>query len=240
MGSLAAGGAAAVGTGAFTSVSAERSVNVQVASDANAFLQLSSISWSNNSQDYTTTSQGTLDIFHPSDDVDGDGFNKNAVTYVDNLFRIGNQSSQTQYVWLAEVGNPDYISNSFESPAGPHFVAFYTPGNRDGENWQGISYGSAPEDDANQNTRGPDQPNSKAPADAAPFNGDGMSDDPPGARADAVEIAPGNYVNVGMVVDTTISNWTTGEPDRKPVLGDLLDSVIVKARADEADTPVTL
>ncbi|MDB2241284.1 hypothetical protein [Halorubrum ezzemoulense] len=243
LGALASGSAAAVGTGAFTSVNAERAVNIDVASDANAFLGLDRISGSENSQDYTTlTSTSELKLFDPQN-VGGDGFNQDAVTFVDNLFKIKNQSSQKQYVWLEEIGAPDGPTGgsgftSGERPTGMFFVGFYAGGDRNGD-WGGISYGSAPEDPNNPNDRGPDQPNSKAPADSAPFNGVGDVT-PPGDRARAVGIEAGNEITVGMVVDTTLAGVRFYDEDQELVPGDLIDRVVVKSRADKSDTPVTL
>lgn len=57
LGALSTGSAAALGTGAFSSVEAERSVSVSLAEDANAYLALESTS------EYTTTeSDGTLKL----------------------------------------------------------------------------------------------------------------------------------------------------------------------------------
>ncbi len=56
MGSLAAGGAAATGTGAFTQVTAERDVTVKTAGDAGAYLDLNPIS------EYSEISGGQLTL----------------------------------------------------------------------------------------------------------------------------------------------------------------------------------
>ncbi|QKY20959.1 hypothetical protein B4589_011455 [Halolamina sp. CBA1230] len=242
LGSLTAAGAAGIGTGAFTSVTAERGVNVNVAPDANAYLGLDQISGEPNSQDYTSINDGELKLFDTGT-VDGSGFNLDAVTLVDNLFKIKNQSSQKQYVWLSEIGDPNGPAGgsqftSGQRPTGMFFVGFYAPGDRSGT-WDGISYGSSPEDPNNPNNRGPDQPNDKRPADAAPFNGNGEVEQPSGDRAAAVGIAAGDEVKVGMAVDTTMAGqWIDSDVELSP--GDLLDRVIVKSVADSADTPVTL
>jgi hypothetical protein len=243
MGSLAAAGAAGIGTGAFTSVTAERGVNVNVASDANAYLGLDQISGEPNSQDYTSINDGELKLFDTGT-VDGSGFNLDAVTLVDNLFKIKNQSNQGQYVWLSEIGDPNGPAGgsgftSGQRPTGMFFVGFYAPGDRSG-NWDGISYGSSPEDPNNPNTRGPDQANSKAAADAAPFNGVGEVEQPDGHRATAVGIGAGNEITVGMAVDTTMAGKRFYDEDVELSPGDLLDRVIVKSVADPNDAPVVL
>ena len=243
LGALVSGSAAAMGTGAFTSTEAERSINVNVAEDTNAFLGLDSISGSPNSEDYArVTENGELQLF-ATRNVDGDGFNLDSVTLVDDLFKITNQSSQGQYVYLGEIGAPSGPEGGGESgfgtrPTGQFFVGFYAPGDRDGE-WDGISYGSAPEDPNNPNTRGPNQPDSKAPADAAPFDGSGEVQ-PPGKRANPQFVGAGESINVGMVVDTTSAGETFADEDTKLQAGDLLNRVVVKAKANPDDAPTTL
>jgi hypothetical protein len=95
-----------VGTGAFTSVEADRSVDVEVAGDSSAYLQLEKTS-SSNSQQYVNVNSGkvSFDFSSGNTDVAGNGFNPNAVTEVENLLRVGNQGTQTVefYVDLSGV-----------------------------------------------------------------------------------------------------------------------------------------
>lgn len=94
LGALSAGGAVVTGTGAFTSVSANRDVTVQVADDANAFLALRGIG---PNKPYTETSNGTLGIDLTSDNATGaggQGVNTNAVTVFAELFEVQNQGTQ--------------------------------------------------------------------------------------------------------------------------------------------------
>lgn len=80
LGTLAAGSAGAIGTGAFTSVSASRSVSVQTAADSNAFLALEA----GDSGLVTGTDDGTLEINldGTAEGADGTGVNMNAVTTI--------------------------------------------------------------------------------------------------------------------------------------------------------------
>lgn len=109
LGALASGTAAAVGTGAFSSVSATRSVDVEVADDASAYLRLEGDGGANS--DYVTDNGvgGTLtiDLSASNDDVEGegDGVNLNAVTQIDDLFVIENQGTQEVEVTLSKVGD---------------------------------------------------------------------------------------------------------------------------------------
>jgi hypothetical protein len=100
MGSLTVGGAAAVGTGAFTSVTAERTVKVNVVGDQNAFLGIQQTG-SANSQDYVDiASSGEVELILDDSDNGGSGFNPGAETEIDNLLKIVNQGTQTIYFWV--------------------------------------------------------------------------------------------------------------------------------------------
>jgi len=80
----------AFGTGAFTQVEAERTVDVQVADDSTAFLQIQSIA-----DNYTDTSGNALAVnLDGASSAAGTGVNDNAVTKVDPLFNITNQGTQ--------------------------------------------------------------------------------------------------------------------------------------------------
>lgn len=109
MGALASGTAAAVGSGAFSSVTATRNVDVNVADDASAYLRLEGTGGANS--DYVTEdgNGGTLEIdLSPSNDGvtgGGEGVNPDAVTQIDNLFVIENQGTQEVDVDLSKSGD---------------------------------------------------------------------------------------------------------------------------------------
>ena len=98
MGSLAAGGAATIGTGAFASVRAERNINVAVAGDNEAYLALDA-SVSN----YAEETGNTLELqFDGSNSgQNGQGLNANADTAFQNVMRIENQGTETIRLQLA-------------------------------------------------------------------------------------------------------------------------------------------
>jgi hypothetical protein len=90
---LVAGGGAILGTGAFTTVTAERTVNVQTAGDSSAFL---GITPGRGGNPYVTQSDQTVEI-----NLDGTGSNSNASGLNDNaetvfreLVTITNNGSQ--------------------------------------------------------------------------------------------------------------------------------------------------
>ncbi|MWV40341.1 hypothetical protein [Natrialba sp. INN-245] len=89
LGTIVAGGGAALGTGAFSTVTAERTVSVETAGDASAFLALTAAP---GAEDYVTEN-GTLEIDIGGND--GDGINQNALTTFDELVQIENQGTNT-------------------------------------------------------------------------------------------------------------------------------------------------
>lgn len=95
-------GGAVVGSGAFSSVEAERDITVNVAGDENAFLRIAPLDGPNGN--YATTEGGTLtiDLSDDNDEVQGDGLNQNAVTTIRNVFEIGNQGTQPVGVQITD------------------------------------------------------------------------------------------------------------------------------------------
>lgn len=104
-----------MGTGALTSFSGDRDAQVPAVNDAAGFLSIRASNGPNSQ--YFDPSSGPNDpaAFVFGDDVGGDGFN-NGTTFIDDLFVIGNQSAQSQYVWIQEDGNN----------GGDKATAFYT------------------------------------------------------------------------------------------------------------------
>jgi hypothetical protein len=99
-GALATGSAFGIGTGAFTSVEADRTVDVSVAGDDSALLSLDPC-------DTTTRPNGEYAS------IDGDGqfrldvpnLNANAFTEIDNVFEVTNQGTQAVVIYVKEYGN---------------------------------------------------------------------------------------------------------------------------------------
>ena len=105
LGATSAGGATLIGSGAFTQVAADREIAVDVAGDAEAFLQLlptdhSSLSESEQAANgaYAMLDNGllTLDFSSENDSVDGggEGLNQNAITVAREVFLVRNQGTQ--------------------------------------------------------------------------------------------------------------------------------------------------
>ena len=107
LGALATGSAAAMGTGAFTSVEAERGVSVNTAGDANAYLKFSS------DDEFVTNNNGdelTIDLGGPSNGWGGKGFNQNAASVVPEVFTITNQGQDDIELSLEYSGNGKVVS----------------------------------------------------------------------------------------------------------------------------------
>lgn len=101
LGALTAGGAAAVGTGAFSNVEAARDVSVTVSGDASAFLKIApgtpdGVPDSGNGDYVTGASDGALglDMTSTNGNVGGSGVNTNAITNFLGVFHIENQGTQ--------------------------------------------------------------------------------------------------------------------------------------------------
>jgi hypothetical protein len=88
LGALASGSAAAIGTGAFGSVEANRDVSVNVANDPNAFVGLDTPS----EADFAESNGGTIEFnFNSESGASGNGLNANADTYMGPELTITNQ-----------------------------------------------------------------------------------------------------------------------------------------------------
>ena len=105
MGALATGTAAAVSSGAFTSVDAERDLEIDVVQDNDALLAMGPTEHPNSAylvEDGTGDpvddgyTGGTIAV--GLDDVAGEGVNNEAITYILDIFYLRNQG--TQDVWV--------------------------------------------------------------------------------------------------------------------------------------------
>ena len=113
LGSVSLAGASVFGSGAFSSVQAERDVTVNVAGDEAALLALEPAEGPNG--DYASIEDGTLALnFDGSaEDVDGQGFNAEATTRVDEVFTITNQGTQKVGVYIEEFETIDNVDIAF-------------------------------------------------------------------------------------------------------------------------------
>ena len=119
LGATAAGGSALVGSGAFTSVQADRDVEIDVADDSDAFLQLQPAEDGDGDElpngQYADSSGGTLELNFTGDndriDGGGEGFNARANTGVSRVFEVRNQGTQEVEVALRTSEQDDTNTN---------------------------------------------------------------------------------------------------------------------------------
>ncbi len=113
MGGLIAGGGALVGTGAFTTVQAERTVSVETAGDSDAFLALAPASGPNG--DYADGSGDTIEftLDQNAGTAAAQGLNQNAITTIRNIVQITNNGTQDvtsltlEFTTTPSAVNPD-------------------------------------------------------------------------------------------------------------------------------------
>jgi len=96
-------------SGAFTTVSAERTATANVAGDSSALLQLDVVD-----STYAEQSSGTLEI-----DLTGNasGVNLNATTTITDVFKITNQGSQDVAVNITDSGTNDNLVTFYNTTA---------------------------------------------------------------------------------------------------------------------------
>lgn len=104
LGALASGTAAAVGTGAFTSVAADRSVSVAVADDSDALLAFETSGADNSAYADTSGTAVSIDVTETNNSgfssTDPNGVNANATTQINDVFKVRNQGSQAVVVYV--------------------------------------------------------------------------------------------------------------------------------------------
>ncbi|MFC7072310.1 hypothetical protein ACFQJ7_05405 [Halovenus rubra] len=131
-GALAAGGATALGTGAFSRVEAERTVSIDVETDSNAYLGLSKLSNSSNSQQFAEVSDGKLSVNIGDSGNGGSGVNPDSTTYFDDMFQLSNNGVAEANISYSfptynsgSNGHPD-LTNNWKTPTDSNWaICFY-------------------------------------------------------------------------------------------------------------------
>ncbi|MYL16822.1 hypothetical protein GLW36_09220 [Halorubrum terrestre] len=193
VGALATGSAAAVGTGAFTSVSANRTVNVALADDSNAFVGLEP-----GDSELVVQSGSTLQVNLDGTGADGSGANMDAVTTIgdpdnpqtNHAFKIIHQGTQpVLFKMNYYITNTGWIQNNGNGQSHMTFEVFGDGGST-AENYPHQSY---------NNDFSLGQPNG---------SGFGESGTPYSApnRGDGYRFNPGDEYYMVMSVNTTGSN----------------------------------
>ena len=111
--SIIAGGTAAIGTSAFSSVSANRTVTIDTVGDADALLRLDPDDDDYSNSAYATESEGVIevDITEDGSGFDGEGISPFAATTIAEVFPIENQGTQEVQV---SVESAHLDENDFE------------------------------------------------------------------------------------------------------------------------------
>lgn len=138
LGATATGGSALLGTGAFTSVNAERDIAVDVADDSDAFLRLGQCASGSNGA-YVTEDGGLFGIDLSGDNSNdppaGEGVNADARSTFDNVFEICNQGTQEVCVDLSVdvpvIPNGADVPDRYDFDDGDLSVVFYRGGDPD-------------------------------------------------------------------------------------------------------------
>jgi len=112
--SIIAGGTAAIGTSAFSSVSANRTVTINTVDDADALLRLDPDDDDYPNSAYATESEGVIEIDLTDDGsgFDGEGVSPFATTTIEEVFAIENQGTQKVQV---SVESADLDGSDFEN-----------------------------------------------------------------------------------------------------------------------------
>lgn len=106
LGTLAAGSVGAIGTGAFTSVSAARTTAISVAADENAYLAIDRFDGPNG--DYMVQQNGKWGLYlNGESSPPGAGLNAESTYRIENIFTIKNLGTQSVAVWLDPPGHHD-------------------------------------------------------------------------------------------------------------------------------------
>lgn len=138
LGALATGSAAAMGTGAFTSVQADRSVEVATAGDGSALLGFET-SGAANSTYVDTTGGGANEV-----SVDIDSLNVDSTTQLNDLFAIRNNGTQPAVVYV----DPSSIASEDRTTTGSGLTIDPQATNRpNGDYTKTSSVGGGVEDD---------------------------------------------------------------------------------------------
>lgn len=103
-GALAAGGAAALGSGAFSRVESQRDVTIEVAKDPDAYLGLDRCD-SENSRNYTDLDENGHGYVHIAESGNGGyGVNSDSYTWFDDLFQVCNQGKADMDFYIDASG----------------------------------------------------------------------------------------------------------------------------------------
>lgn len=103
IGLIGAGGAGTFATGAFSSISAKRTMSVGVTTDAQSFLALQPYDGPGGYEDAVEKTAGTIKFDFDGDLGMGDGLGSDSVYEFDRVFEVVNKGTQSIKMWLGSV-----------------------------------------------------------------------------------------------------------------------------------------
>lgn len=122
LGTIVAGGGAALGTGAFSSVEAERTVSVGTTGDGQAYLGVS-VTDSAYAVDGSGESEAAVTIDLGDTSNESVGFNDDATTYVNGILELTNNAADGNSIEVS-LGDVDGHSNSQTVSIGDADITF--------------------------------------------------------------------------------------------------------------------
>ena len=208
-GALATGGAAALGTGAFSRVESHRSVTIEVANDDDAYLGMRQVEGSENSYNYVDEDENGHLYIDIADQPDGDGVNSNSITFFDEMIEFTNQGKEDAEICIDTSG----LESGGVVDSGEANVVFY------------LNEGYSDMDDDEVTI---DQT-------ASGSTGTGVDDYDLECEDESVNLPLGESIVVGLYVDTrgVDVDYDEGESSGTLVEG----QITVLADVDEANTP---
>lgn len=140
IGATVAGGAAATGTGAFTSVQADRSVSVAVGDEqTSSYLVLEALAQGNSENGAFSKAGGTsgteltldfnAEIPDPPNADGGAGPGKNSTYEFDEVFEVRNQGTQDVDITIETLDNTQLEDGSGNNPTDTLTLSFYPDSN---------------------------------------------------------------------------------------------------------------
>ena len=139
IGTTVAGGAVATGTGAFTSVEADRTVSVAVGDEStSSYLVLDALAEGSSENGAFATNPGSdgrlvfdfnAEIDDTTNSAGGEGPGKNSVYEFDEVFEVENQGSQTVNIGIETLTQSDFEDGGGNSPTDTLEMSFYPNSN---------------------------------------------------------------------------------------------------------------
>lgn len=204
-----------LGTGAFTTVSAERTADVNVAGDSGALLALTAANSPNDA--YFSNPDGEAEIDLSASGQGAQGVNQRAETDVRAVFTITNQGTQEVGIWI-QTSDDDSNDNNDDSAGENDHVAFYSTDvskTQAGSNAKAFTGGDLQKPGDKINLAG-----------AADDGNDPVRlDDDDGSTF--IELGAGESITVSIFVDLSPDDITQDQ--------DVLDTVTINAEASLAD-----